>query len=252
MLLGAVVKAEGFLLCPAKLIAADARGARSLQRPKKPGPERLTKRKSLKWPGLQRRVLSVVGEPEELAGKVSSPDSPPCIQRRALATRTVVAELRPSAESDAEPVAVARRRALGCSAAQAEAELAGNEPCARYLRRSLPVGSTRTPRARAAPVVSTLRRGAPCRVVLDPGLRVVIYLGRLKVKSRIGSVEGQEAEHLPVIGCLAVRPAEPAAARHLRLIESARRRCPGREKLARLSMTDSRTGWYSWPQSRQK
>jgi hypothetical protein len=51
--------------------------------------------------GLQRGVLAVVGEAEELAGVRAQRRVGPCIQRRVLPTSTVVAELRPSAESEA-------------------------------------------------------------------------------------------------------------------------------------------------------
>ena|SRR5271166_5263842 len=58
----------------------------------------------VEMPSLERRVLTVVRESENLAVRFSSsptPDPEPCIHLRIEPTSTVVAELRPSADSAA-------------------------------------------------------------------------------------------------------------------------------------------------------
>ncbi|MBL0195271.1 MAG: hypothetical protein IPQ09_13760 [Myxococcales bacterium] len=109
---------------------------------------RLTKRKSLKWPDWSAASCRLSVNPRSLRVCVGSPESFPCIQRSALDTSTVVAELRPSADSEARRV-------------RSRADVACVVPQRRQNRKrpgmnqafepepSLPFGATMTSRARA-------------------------------------------------------------------------------------------------------
>ena len=143
--------------------------------------------------GLERRVLTVVGEAEKLPrvavhSRLGAVHPAQCTAdeyggRRAATLRRERGETR----------SVAGRPALGVPAPETEPELAGQEPHVR-TRTDPPVGCDHeSPRTRAAVILLEPRLAAG--VELDPGLGVVVVSVGEPEAGVIRRVRRQEAEH---------------------------------------------------------
>ena len=186
------VEAERALLGEAQRVAAEAVRAGIVQRAEKPRADEAHEEEVVEVAGLERGVLAVVGEAEELS-RVAVQPRPGAVHpaqdaadeyggRRAAALRRERGEAR----------AVARRPALGVAAAEAEAEPAGQEPH-RRPRSGAPVG-----RDLEAPGAGVAVVGLEARVAgggqLDPGLRIVLVAVGERETGIVGRVRRQEAE----------------------------------------------------------
>ena len=192
------VEAEQTLLGNAQLVATEAVRAGIVQCAEKARADEAHEEEVVEVAGLERGVLAVVGEAEELS-RVAVQSRPAAVHpaqnaadeyggRRAAALR----------RERGEAGAVACRAALRVAAAEAEAEPAGQEPH-RRPRTGAPVGrDLEAPGARIAVV------GLDPRVAgggqLDPGLRIVLVAVGEPEVGIVGRVRRQEAE-LPLGMC---------------------------------------------------
>ena len=124
--------------------------------------------------GLQGGVLRLSVKPRSLRVYGSSPESPPCIQRSALADQHRRGRASAFGRERGQAVAVPGRAALRArrSAGRSGTCRAGTRPC--VPEPTLPVGSTRSPTARARFAVVRLEPRVAGGVELEPGLRVVL------------------------------------------------------------------------------
>ena len=186
------VEAERALLGEAQRVAAEAVRAGIVQRAEKPRADEAHEEEVVEVAGLERGVLAVVGEAEELS-RVAVQPRPGAVHPAQYAAdehggRRAAALRRERGEAGA----VARRPALRVAAAQAEAEPAGQEPH-RRPRSDAAVGrDLEAPGARVA--VVGLEPRAAGGGQLDPGLRIVVVAVGERETGIVGRVRRQEAE----------------------------------------------------------
>ena len=185
------VEAERALLGDSKLVAAEPVRAGILECAEKARADEADEEEVVEVAGLERRVLTVVGEAEDLSrvavhrrGCVHPAQCAPDQHggRRAAALRR---ERR-------KPRAVARCAALGVPAAEAEPELAGQEPRSR-VRTDAPVGRDHEAAGTRVAVVLLEPRTASS-IELEPGLGVVILPVGERERGIVGRMRRQEAE----------------------------------------------------------
>ena len=192
------IEAERVLRGGAQRIAPKPRRSRILQCAEEARADEAHEEEVVEMAGLERGVLAVVGEAEELA-RVAVQSRPGAVHpaqnaadeyggRRAAALR----------RERGEAGAVARRPALRVAATEAEAEPAGQEP-QRRPRTDAPVGRDLEASGARVAVV-----GLDPRVAgggqLDPGLRIVLVAVGEPEVGIVGRVRRQETE-LPLGMC---------------------------------------------------
>ena len=187
------IEAERVLRGGAQRIAPKPRRSRILQRAEEARADEAHEEEVVEVAGLERGVLAVVGEAEELSRVAVQPRPGGAVHPAQYAAdeyggRRAAALRRERGEAGA----VARRPALRVAATEAEAEPAGQEP-QRRPRTDAPVGRDHeAPGARVAVV------GLDPRVAgggqLDPGLRIVLVAAGEAEVGIVGRARRQEAE----------------------------------------------------------
>ena len=191
------VEAQGALGSNTQLVAAESLRACIPQRTEEARTDKAHEEEVVEVAGLERGVLAIVGETQELSRVGTQPRHGPVHPAQHAGDEDGGRRAPALCRQRGETRAIARSTAPGGPAAKAESEPAGQEPCVRP-RTDAPVGRDReAPGAGVAVVCLEARLAAGAEI--QPRLRVVFVAVGEREIGTVGRVGCQKAEELLLV-----------------------------------------------------